>query len=231
METHRLLLLDTSAATIGAVAAAGGAVCGVRTHDGEREGAAVLPAMIEDALADAGWGFSDLTGIGVVAGPGSYTGLRIGMSAAKGLCYALDVPLLLHDRLGVLIAGASGEKKNAEKNIAAILPARAGEYFAALRTASGAYVFEPQHLTEDALHGTLSAVTGKLLILGPAAIHGIFSVEAEYVEAVSPSAATLALDAEVAAREGRWVPVHSAQPLYLKAAFTTIPKNGRRLAS
>ncbi|TFG78029.1 MAG: tRNA (adenosine(37)-N6)-threonylcarbamoyltransferase complex dimerization subunit type 1 TsaB [Flavobacteriales bacterium] len=53
-----------------------------------------LHRFIEEVLADAGLNFSDLDAIAVSKGPGSYTGLRIGVSAAKGLCFSLDLPLI-----------------------------------------------------------------------------------------------------------------------------------------
>ena len=55
-------------------------------------------------LLEAGIVFKDLDAIAVSRGPGSYTGLRIGVSAAKGFCYALDIPLLSVDTLQVLAA-------------------------------------------------------------------------------------------------------------------------------
>ena len=53
-----------------------------------------MHVYIQDVLEDAKLSFSDLDAIGVSKGPGSYTGLRIGVSAAKGLCFSLDVPLI-----------------------------------------------------------------------------------------------------------------------------------------
>lgn len=61
-----------------------------------------LHVFIQEVLATAGIGFSDLDAIAVSKGPGSYTGLRIGVSAAKGLCYALQKPLIAIDTLTVL---------------------------------------------------------------------------------------------------------------------------------
>ena len=53
-----------------------------------------LHVFIKESLAAASFSFSDIDAIAVSKGPGSYTGLRIGVSAAKGLCFSLDIPLI-----------------------------------------------------------------------------------------------------------------------------------------
>lgn len=61
-----------------------------------------LHVFIEEALLESQLRFSDLQAVAVSQGPGSYTGLRIGVSAAKGLCYALNISLIAVDTLHVL---------------------------------------------------------------------------------------------------------------------------------
>ena len=61
-----------------------------------------LHVFIEELLAENQLQFSDLSAIAVSQGPGSYTGLRIGVSSAKGLCYALNIPLIAIDTLQLL---------------------------------------------------------------------------------------------------------------------------------
>ena len=61
-----------------------------------------LHVFIEELLQEAGVAFSDLKAVAVSKGPGSYTGLRIGVSAAKGFCYALEIPLISIDTLQLL---------------------------------------------------------------------------------------------------------------------------------
>ena len=61
-----------------------------------------LHVFIEAIIKEAGITLNDLSAIAVSQGPGSYTGLRIGVSAAKGLCYALDIPLIAVDTLQAL---------------------------------------------------------------------------------------------------------------------------------
>jgi tRNA threonylcarbamoyladenosine biosynthesis protein TsaB len=61
-----------------------------------------LHVFIEEIICEAGISLKDLVAIAVSQGPGSYTGLRIGVSAAKGLCYALNIPLIAVDTLQAL---------------------------------------------------------------------------------------------------------------------------------
>jgi tRNA threonylcarbamoyladenosine biosynthesis protein TsaB len=66
-----------------------------------------LHLFIEKCLKDIGITYQDLSAVAVSQGPGSYTGLRIGVSAAKGLCYALSIPLIAVDTLQALAAQAN----------------------------------------------------------------------------------------------------------------------------
>ncbi|UPZ17404.1 tRNA (adenosine(37)-N6)-threonylcarbamoyltransferase complex dimerization subunit type 1 TsaB [Flavobacterium humidisoli] len=65
-----------------------------------------LHVFIEEVIAKAGISAKDLNAVAVSQGPGSYTGLRIGVSAAKGLCYALNIPLIAVDTLQTLASQA-----------------------------------------------------------------------------------------------------------------------------
>ena len=66
-----------------------------------------LHVFIEEIIKEAGITFKELSAVAVSQGPGSYTGLRIGVSAAKGLCYALGIPLIAEDTLQVLASQAN----------------------------------------------------------------------------------------------------------------------------
>lgn len=61
-----------------------------------------LHVFIQEAVRETGIALSDLSAVAVSMGPGSYTGLRIGVSAAKGLCYALGIPLIAIDTLELI---------------------------------------------------------------------------------------------------------------------------------
>ena len=62
-------------------------------HEGNKH-AAVLTQLIQNSITEAGISFNDLSAVAVSMGPGSYTGLRVGVSTAKGLCLALRIPLI-----------------------------------------------------------------------------------------------------------------------------------------
>ena len=61
-----------------------------------------LHVFIEEVMTESNIKLSDLNAVSVSKGPGSYTGLRIGVSTAKGLCYALDIPLIAIDTLQII---------------------------------------------------------------------------------------------------------------------------------
>jgi tRNA threonylcarbamoyladenosine biosynthesis protein TsaB len=116
-------------------------VCGVALHDGRsviaesslrvarRHSAALLP-LAQALLEAAGRGPSDLTAVAVSAGPGSYTGLRIGASTAKGLCSATGAALLPVPTLHALaLDHLSGG--NPDRIVVPVLPSRRGEVYAA----------------------------------------------------------------------------------------------------
>jgi len=89
-----------------------------------------LHVFIEEIIKEVGITFQDISAIAVSQGPGSYTGLRIGVSAAKGLCFALDIPLIAVDTLQVLASQA----KVSSGLIIPMLDARRMEVYSAIFT-------------------------------------------------------------------------------------------------
>ncbi|MGJ1419314.1 tRNA (adenosine(37)-N6)-threonylcarbamoyltransferase complex dimerization subunit type 1 TsaB [Sphingobacterium spiritivorum] len=93
-----------------------------------------LTVFIEKALQNAGITVQDLSAVAVSMGPGSYTGLRIGVSAAKGLCYALDIPLIAIDTLYAMFSGFSQRivQENEKILLCPMIDARRMEVYSAL---------------------------------------------------------------------------------------------------
>jgi tRNA threonylcarbamoyladenosine biosynthesis protein TsaB len=89
-----------------------------------------LTVFIQTVIKDAGIELKDLSAISVASGPGSYTGLRIGVSTAKGLCYSLNKPLIAIDSLISLAVLA--KEKHASTNLCAMIDARRKEVYCAI---------------------------------------------------------------------------------------------------
>jgi tRNA threonylcarbamoyladenosine biosynthesis protein TsaB len=91
-EPPLVLAFDTASARCAAALVRGGDVLARRDEPMERGQAERLLPMLEEMLAEAGVGWRDLGGIGVVTGPGNFTGVRVAVAAARGLALALGVP-------------------------------------------------------------------------------------------------------------------------------------------
>lgn len=106
-----------------------------------------LHVFIEEILLNAGINSQDLNAIAISSGPGSYTGLRIGVSAAKGLCYALDIPLISVDTLTSLASQA----KVTDGIVIPMIDARRMEVYSAIFNANNEIIrkVEAEILTES----------------------------------------------------------------------------------
>jgi tRNA threonylcarbamoyladenosine biosynthesis protein TsaB len=82
-----LLYIDTSASKATVALSQEGRITAVRTHDNANEQAAVLNIMINNVLEEASCNLDQVDALCVCAGPGSYTGLRVGLSTAKGIAF------------------------------------------------------------------------------------------------------------------------------------------------
>ncbi len=115
-----------------------------------------LHVFIEEIIAEAGITINDLSAIAVSQGPGSYTGLRIGVSAAKGLCYALQIPLISVDTL--LVLASKVDKKDGF--IIPMIDARRMEVYSAIFNSNKEKIREIQAevLTEESFSNILETV-------------------------------------------------------------------------
>ncbi|SER50500.1 tRNA threonylcarbamoyladenosine biosynthesis protein TsaB [Faunimonas pinastri] len=189
-----------------------------------------LMPLISECMAEAGVGFSELTAIAVTVGPGSFTGVRIGVAAARGLALALDVPAI-----GIDVLDAIGESARRDRPGAAVvtaLDARRDEVFARARTADGAVLVE-SCLTRIPDLAERLAGAGRLVLNGSAAPmlaeelreRGIAAEIAPEI-ADERDAADIDRVVELALRGRGIVP---AKPLYLRGADAK-PQTGKAVA-
>jgi tRNA threonylcarbamoyladenosine biosynthesis protein TsaB len=145
-----LLFIDTSTDAATVCIAADSNVVASRTSEESRNHAATINNMVADTLNDAGILLENISAFVVCAGPGSYTGLRIGMATAKGYCYALDKPLIADNRLTLLAYQAHRQHPGKSQYIS-LLKAREKEYFIAIYDEGFNCTLEPQHISEEQL--------------------------------------------------------------------------------
>lgn len=79
--------------------------------------AETLNPMIQEIMKSGGRNFKDLKAVAVSSGPGSYTGLRIGISSAKGFCYGLDIPLIAISSLEIMMFAALNYESRDSKGV------------------------------------------------------------------------------------------------------------------
>lgn len=111
-----------------------------------------LTIFIQELLEKAGLQFNHLAAVAVSMGPGSYTGLRIGVSTAKGLCYALDIPLIANNTLDALVAGLLAHHTLELDRKTLLLPmidARRREVYTAVYSNDGSLIKQTEALIID----------------------------------------------------------------------------------
>ncbi|MEN9336070.1 MAG: tRNA threonylcarbamoyladenosine biosynthesis protein TsaB [Bacteroidota bacterium] len=173
-----------------------------------------LHVFIEEVMQEAAVSLSDLDAIAVSKGPGSYTGLRIGVSAAKGLCYALEKPLIAVDTLRVLAHAVS----EVDGLIIPMIDARRMEVYAAIFDASKNEIREVQAeiLTPDSYATSL----GPIYIVGDSSEKAqtvLTDARFHFLEEIQfPSATIMAELSETQFKANQFVDVAYFEPFYLK---------------
>ena len=171
-----VLGIDTSTVTLSVAMLRDGAVAGQRTDQVERNRTGLL-TVIDALFADVGLSPSDIDAVAVGAGPGSFTGLRIGMATAKGIAFAIGRPLWAVSSLAALAHAALAPDDAG--TVVAVLDARRGEVYAGAYRRVGAsvilvgeeHVFAPARATTlapdarytgdaAAVHPELAALAG-----------------------------------------------------------------------
>lgn len=201
-----------------------GAVTALRErHDTAYSHAEQLTVFIQELLAEAGITARDLDAVCVASGPGSYTGLRIGVSAAKGLCYAVGIPLLAVDALQSLahhaLATLSAEEKHGLRTVRPMIDARRMEVYTAAFDMHGHPLTAITAMVIDAHSLTDELTTGPVLFVGDGAEkcqEVITHPNARFRADLPPSAQGMFTLAEGKLAAGEVEDVAYFEPFYLK---------------
>lgn len=105
MSEPLILLIETATTSCSVALSEGGRVIAVKEANERNIHASHITVFIEEVMKSSGKPYSDLKAVAISKGPGSYTGLRIGVSTAKGLCFALGIPLISVNTLEAMANG------------------------------------------------------------------------------------------------------------------------------
>ncbi len=138
-----ILQIETATTACSVALSTNGELVASRTVDQRNIHAEVITLYIDDVLKHVGKTYADVDAIAVSSGPGSYTGLRIGVSTAKGLCYALDKPLIAIETLEAMASGFITSRPDIAADLfCPMIDARRMEVYTALFSNTGVRVRE-----------------------------------------------------------------------------------------
>jgi tRNA threonylcarbamoyladenosine biosynthesis protein TsaB len=218
-----ILNIDTATAMGSVALAKDGVVLQTLTNDKERDHAATLTLFIQEILNTQNITPAQLDAIAVSGGPGSYTGLRVGVATAKGLCYAWNKPLIGISTLQMMAQGLSAALQDQHALYCPLLDARRMEVYMGIYNAALTPLIEPKALilTPDAFNEWLDKTkvyffgdgsTKWEQLLGPHsnAVFVPYRISAEHMIPLT----------EAAFRENIFEDLAYFSPFYLKPFYT-----------
>jgi tRNA threonylcarbamoyladenosine biosynthesis protein TsaB len=220
MLAMRLAAVDTSS-PLGSVALfeGGRLVLSAERRVSNAHGESLLP-MIDETFARAGWRPSDVARWGIGVGPGSFTGVRIGVATVKGIALATGAEIVPVTSLDAVAEGIDA----GDGSIASVLEAMKGEVFVQVR-AQGVLVLGPQHFRIAAAPSAIaSAARGPLVVAGEVARGLDWASALPDLRTSAPHDLPRAESiARIAARAAA-VAVDAVEPLYVRPPDVTVPK-------
>lgn len=222
----RILTVDTATRRGMVAAVEDGEIVASAEHDRPTAHAERLFGMVDEVLTAAGWEASSVELLAVGQGPGSFTGVRVGMAAAKGIGFSLSTPIV-----GVVSLDAmahAGRRRAGAVPVLALIDAKKGEVFAACYGASGELLAGPDHLPRgdvDAWLGSVQVVRAGLTVVGEVVgelvLQDISWVRDGECDLPGPaSTAALALDAWIHDPTDQ---LDTLEPLYVRPPDITKP--------
>lgn len=225
---EKIILIETSTELCSAALAEDGKIVCYKESTTPRAHASMTAVFVDELLKETGTSLKDCSAVCVSKGPGSYTGLRVGVSTAKGLCFGSGVPMISVGTLDTLVWQAKTEGLVPE-GCTAIVPmidARRMEVYTAIFSPEGKQLSEvsAKIIGSESFKDILSR--GKVLFIGDGAgkCEGtITSGNAVFVQCC-PKADAMAIPAVEALKEKRFEDVAYFEPFYLKDFVATVSR-------
>jgi tRNA threonylcarbamoyladenosine biosynthesis protein TsaB len=214
-----ILNIDTAVETASACLAKNGHVMGVSINEKQHDHARWLHPAMKELMENAGMELPLLDAVAITEGPGSYTGLRIGMAAAKGICYALNKPLIT---LNTLLVMANAAKKFHNGLLCPMIDARRMEVFTAIYTPEMEVIKPPAAIVLDETSFKEELDKNQIFFFGNGSIK--FRDKTNNPNAVfgniTMDASAMAELAEIKFSKGDFANLAYSEPLYLKEFYT-----------
>lgn len=224
----RIILIETSTSLCSTALAEDGRVVSYRESSTPKSQASLTAPFVEEMLREKGITVSGCDAVCVSMGPGSYTGLRVGSSTAKGLCFGGGVPLLAVGTLDTLVAQAADEGLIPEgcRYIVPMIDARRMEVYTAVFTPDGKQLSETEPRIIDSTSFAEQLAEGPVLFIGDGALKcrdTILSPNASFVQCC-PKASAMLRPAMKAFEAGEFRDTAYFEPFYLKEFIATVSK-------
>jgi tRNA threonylcarbamoyladenosine biosynthesis protein TsaB len=230
-----ILNIETATPLCSVALAVDGRLIAMRETQEEKSHAARLTVFIQEILKEQQLQIKDLQAIAIGKGPGSYTGLRIGVSTAKGLCYGAGIP---HIAVGTLRTLAYYAKEFCRERsipldenilLCPMIDARRMEVFSCLYKTSGEEKEPISAKIIDAFTYIRYLQTTKIYFFGSGmdkCREVLSHPNAYFLDEINPHAAALAHLSEEKYRENQFENLAYFEPFYLKEFVATVPKKG-----
>lgn len=220
-----ILQIETATTVCSVALTNNGQVIAVRELNERNVHAEVITLFIDELMKEAGITYADLDAIAVSSGPGSYTGLRIGISTAKGLCFALDKPLIAVETLEAMATGMIGQGVEPGTLLCPMIDARRMEVYTALFDSQGNRVQATEALIIDESSFAKVLQNNKVLFFGDGAqkcreVLGL-NANAVFGTDFNNSAKHLTKKATEKFKNGQFENVAYYEPFYLKDFLVT----------
>lgn len=225
---ERIILIETSTSLCSAALVEDGKVIAEKVSEDPRAHASMTAPFVKALLDGAGIGAADCSAVAVSKGPGSYTGLRVGVSTAKGLCFGAGIPLISVGTLDTLVfqAREAGLVPEGCRKIVPMIDARRMEVYTAVFDTEGNQLTQTTAQIVD--NNTFKDILeeGPVLFIGDGALKckDIIDSPQAHFEDCCPKASAMCAPALKALRDKNFEDVAYFEPFYLKEFMTTTSK-------
>jgi len=219
-----ILCLETSTDVCSTALHENGALVSHQVHKVEKSHSALLPEIVLEICEEAKTTLQAVDAVAVSEGPGSYTGLRIGVSTAKGFAYTLEIPMIAIPTMDVILEAVRGKFKG-DFFLCAMMDARRMEVYTKMEDQDGIVVWEAQPKILDA--GSFGEFIKPVYLFGngmPKFREIVAQANFIFINDIFPEARNMGRMAFEKFQSNQFEDVACFEPNYLKEWQTTAPK-------